>query len=284
MFDPGSNGDGAGGSDAISCCEPEKGDDPGLRCLSFPAVQSALMPKPHGLISEDRLIAGTRTRAWYDKKIYDKAIADYNEAIRLDPQYAAAYNNRGNAWVDKNEYEKAIADFSEAIRLDPQYAIAYNGRATAWYAKGANDKAIADCNEAIRLDPQYALAYNNRGVAWYRKTEYGKAIADYNEAIRLDPKDALAYNGRSWLWATCPDANYRDGKRAIESATKACELTVWEDAYPVGALAAACAEAGDFDAVMKWQTKANGLYSDAGDKKKGESRLKLYQEKKPYHE
>jgi tetratricopeptide (TPR) repeat protein len=225
-----------------------------------------------------------RGLAWHDKKENDKAIADYNEAIRLDPQYAAAYNDRGNAWCGKNEYDKAMADYNEAIRLDPQYALAYNARATAWYAKRANDKAIADCNEAIRLDPQYALAYNNRGVAWYAKTEYDKAMADYNEAIRLDPKEALAYNGRAWLWATCPVAKYRDGKRAVESATTACELTGWKEAYMVGTLAAASAEAGDFGAAMKWQTKANGLYSDADDKKKGESRLKLYQEKKPYHE
>ncbi len=102
--------------------------------------------------------------------------------------------------------------------------------------------------------------------------------------IHLDPKDATAYNCRAWIWGTCPEAEYRDGKKAVESATRACELTEWKDAFPLGTLAAANAEAGDFDAAVKWQTKANGLYVDPADKVKGEERLKLYQEKKPYRE
>ena len=102
-----------------------------------------------------------------------------------------AYNNRGDAWDAKEEYDKAIADYNEAIRLDPKYAVAYNNRGAAWCAKKEYDKAIADYDEAIRLDPKYATAYNDRGGAWYDKEEYDKAIADFDEAIRLDPKYAL---------------------------------------------------------------------------------------------
>ena len=65
---------------------------------------------------------------------------------------------------------------------------------------------------------------------------------------------------------------------------KACELTAWKNAYHVGTLAAAYAEAGEYEAAVHWQTKANALYSAADDRKKGEARLKLYQEKKPYRE
>ena len=68
----------------------------------------------------------------YAKKEYDKAIADYDQAIRLDPKYAAAYHNRGLAWYAKKEYDKAIADYDEAIRLDPKYAVAYDNRGDAW--------------------------------------------------------------------------------------------------------------------------------------------------------
>jgi hypothetical protein len=89
---------------------------------------------------------------------------------------------------------------------------------------------------------------------------------------------------RAWLWATCPDARYRDGKRAVESATRACELSEWKDAVFIDSLAAANAEAGDFEAAVKWQSKANELYPAAEDKKQEEERLKLYREKKPYRE
>jgi len=128
------------------------------------------------------------------------------------------------------------------------------------------------------------LGYAYRGDAWYAKKKYDKAIPDYNEAVRLDPKNTNAYGGRAWLWATCPDAKYRDGKKAVESATTAAELTEWKDAYSLGSLAAARAEAGDFTAAVLSQTKANALYSDAEDKKNGDARLKLYREKKPYRE
>ena len=146
-----------------------------------------------------------RGRAWRDKKDYDKAIADCNEAIRLDPGHARAYYTRGVVWSDKKDYDQAIADYNEAIRLDPGYAHPYNGRGNAWSAKKDYDQAIADYNEAIRLDPGYAHPYNGRGNAWSAKKDYDQAIADYNEAIRLDPGYAHPYNGRGNAWSAKKD-------------------------------------------------------------------------------
>jgi tetratricopeptide (TPR) repeat protein len=227
-----------------------------------------------------------RGDAWRAKREYDKAIADYDQAIRLDPKYATAYNDRGRAWRAKQEYNKAIADYDQAILLNPRDDVAYNNRGLAWYAKQEYDKAIADFSEAIRLDPKYAPSYDNRGRAWKAKRKYDQVIADYDKAIRLDPKYVLAYNGRAWLWATCPDERYRDGKRAIESATRACELTDWKDTLLLDTLAAAYAEAGDFDAAVEWQEKALGLLAKGNEqyRKDFDARLALYRAKKPYHE
>ena len=101
----------------------------------------------------------------FQKGDLDKAIADFTEAIRLDPKYAQAYYNRGYAYW-KGDFDKAIADFTEAIRLDPKYAKAYCSRGICLQDKGDYDKAIADYTEAIRLDPKYAKAYYNRGMAY----------------------------------------------------------------------------------------------------------------------
>ncbi len=74
-----------------------------------------------------------RAMIWqWEKHELDIALADYNEAIRLDPNEASVYNSRGVAWRAKQEYDKAIADYSEAIRLDPTYALAYCNRGFAW--------------------------------------------------------------------------------------------------------------------------------------------------------
>ena len=212
------------------------------------------------------------------------AEADYSEAIRLDPKYAWTYYTRGWAWGNEGEYDRAIADYNEAIRLDPKYASAYYNRGWAWGNKGEYDRAIADYNEAIRLDPKYASAYYNRGRAWNNKGEHDRAIADYNEAIRLDPKYAWTYNSRAWLWATCLDDRYRNGKRAVESATCACKLTKWKEVFPLGTLAAAYAESGDFDAAVKCQEKAQAMYLDDKDREKGLARLELYKAHRPYRE
>jgi tetratricopeptide (TPR) repeat protein len=126
----------------------------------------------------------------------DGAIADYTEAIRLDPGNALAFNNRGSARNQKGDLDGAIADCNEALRLDPQLALALINRGTARMYKGDLDGAIADCNEAIRLDPKNALAYGNRGLPRRRKGDLDGAIADYTEAIRLDPGNARVFNNR----------------------------------------------------------------------------------------
>ena len=223
-----------------------------------------------------------RGNAWGNKKEYDKEIADYNEAIRLNPTNAALYANRGWARANKKEYEMAIADCNEAIRLNPTLADAYDHRGVAWRHKKEYDKAIADHNQVIRLDPKHSDAYTNRALAWNDKREYGKAISDLNEAIRLDPKDEGICDDVAWFLATCPEERYRDGKRAVELATLACELTDWKDADDLGSLAAAYAEVGDFEKAIEFQEKASKLYTDSEDRKKGEDRLSLYKERKPY--
>ena len=118
-------------------------------------------------------------------------------------------------------------------------------------------------------------------VAWEFKGEYDRAIADYNEVIRLDPNLAMAYSNKAWLLATCADAQYRDGAKAVELATKACELTNWQSADCLGALAAAHAESGDFDKAVHWQTKAVDL-APASGKPGYQHSLNLYRAGKPY--
>ena len=148
----------------------------------------------------DRELAAT---AWFSvgyllfqQKKPEDAIAVYDQAIRLKPDYAEAYNNRGIAKRTLERYEDAIADHDQAIRLKPDHAGAYTNRGIAKRTLGRYEDAIADYNQAIRLKPDYTDAYNNRGTAKAELERYEDAIADHDQAIRLDPNDAGAYNDR----------------------------------------------------------------------------------------
>ncbi len=109
------------------------------------------------------------------------------------------------------------------------------------------------------------------------------ALNDLEKAIQVEPQDASAHCNRAWIWATARDDKYRDGKRAVESANKACELTGSTNPKILAVLAAAHAEAGDFKAAVKWQAQAIEL---AGDDESLDlsSRLELYKSGKPYRD
>jgi tetratricopeptide (TPR) repeat protein len=223
-----------------------------------------------------------RGAAYYGKAEYGKAIEDYSEAIRLNPKDEAGFNNRGMAYYEKNEYDKAIESYSAALRLNPNKYEVFSNRGVAYFGTKEYDKAIADFSETIRLSPNDAYAFRMRGLAHNRTRHYDQAIADYNEAIRLDPKNAYAFANLAALLATCPDADRRNGKRAVELATKACELSRLELAPTLVVLAAAYAECGDFEQAVNWQEKAIEL--GIKDKDKAQERLELYRSGKPYRE
>jgi tetratricopeptide (TPR) repeat protein len=129
-----------------------------------------------------------------------KAIEYLDNAIKLQPDYASAYNNRGNAYTDLRQYQRAIEDYNKAILLKPDYAEAYNNRGDAYYGLGQYERAIEDCNKAILLKPDYAPVYSNRGKAYAELGQYYPAIEDFNEAIRLKPDDVNAYNNRGFAY------------------------------------------------------------------------------------
>jgi tetratricopeptide (TPR) repeat protein len=234
-----------------------------------------------------------RAVALQDRGDLEGALADYDEALRLDPSRAAAYLGRGIAWQRKKDYDKAIADFNEALRRDPSYRLeadtqlagAYENRGGARAEKNDWDQAIADFSEAIRLNPNDAGPLNYRGWVWTKKKEYDKAIADYDQAVRLNPADCSALNNAAWLKATCPQQRFRNGREAIELATKANSYLGGEYFAWLDTLAAAHAEAGDFDSAVAVQNKAIEMNPDDKEFVEGaRQRLALYQDHKPYRE
>jgi tetratricopeptide (TPR) repeat protein len=216
---------------------------------------------------------------------YDLAIRDYSEALRREPKDPLTYLNRGRAYRAKKDYDQAIRDYDSAISLDPKWSDAYFHRANVYKAKREYERAVSDYSEAIRLEPEWSDAYFNRARAHQARKAYYQAAGDYSEVLRLDPKDADAYSSLAWLLATCPDDNVRDGKKAVEYARKACELTSWEASYFLATLGAAYAEMRRFDEAIQWQKRA--LQSPRYERVEGEKarqRIRLFEDRRPYRE
>jgi tetratricopeptide (TPR) repeat protein len=194
-----------------------------------------------------------RATAHWAKGQHDRAISDYDEAIRLDPKDAEFFAKRGDAYALKGEYDRAIADFDEAIKLDPKNAVAFRNRGNAYLDKGDYDRAIADLDEAIRLNPKDSIAFHNRGQAYFRKGDYDRAIADFDAMIKLDPKNAYFLQRRGSAYTMKGQHN-----RAIADFDEAIRLNP-EDASFIASRGKAYENSGDYDHAIRDYDQATRL-------------------------
>ena len=161
-----------------------------------------------------------RALSYRNKGEFDRAIADYSEAIRLDPKNTDAYENRALSYRNKGELDRAIADYNELMRLDPKNAAAYANRGDAYRDKGEIDRAIADYSEAIKRDPK-AQYYRIRAIANLYAGGLPRALADFNQASELDPKDPYTA-----LWLDIAGRRSNVPSR-LADATKQIDMTKW---------------------------------------------------------
>ena len=122
-----------------------------------------------------------------------EAILAYDRSIRLKPDLAEAYTNRGNVKLQLGRHVEAIADYDEAIHLKPDDDKAYSNRGVSRTELKRCDDAMVDHDEAIRRNPNNAMAYNNRGITKATLGRLNDAIVDYDKAIHLNQEFADAH-------------------------------------------------------------------------------------------
>ncbi len=220
---------------------------------------------------KNALAYASRGNVRYGLGDYKGAITDYDQTIRIDPKNVMAYNNRGAARSKLGDWKGEIADLGQAIQLNPQLAGAYNGRGFARNELGDKQGAIVDYDQAIRIDPKNVMAYINRGRTRSALGDKQGAIADYDQAIRIDPKDALAYNNRGAVYHELGDK-----QSAITNYEQAIRLD------PKLALAYANRGGARYElrekqgAIADFQ-KAAALFKAQGDEKNYQSVVKWLQ-------
>lgn len=141
-----------------------------------------------------------RGNAYDDKGEFEKALADYNQALKLDPKSSLAYLNRGLAYSLHGDQAQALADYAKVLELDPKNAHAYLDRANIYDNAGKFAQALADYNKAIELQPDYLLAYLNRAIAYDRQNKWKEALADLDKVTALDPDYLDPYIGRAEIY------------------------------------------------------------------------------------
>ncbi|HET6573566.1 MAG TPA: tetratricopeptide repeat protein [Fimbriiglobus sp.] len=238
------------------------------------AVLRAADPDPYRDAVRDAVAGQVRARI--------AELAGRPDALVQPPEFAAAL---GQHPAVTGERERVI--LGAALRSRPGDLSLLMTLGYSYPLKNLRDGAderVRWFQAAVAAHPRNLVAYNNLGNALLAKGDFDGAIASYREAVRLDPMNANTHNALAWLLATGPDG-VRDGRRAVEYAIQACELSKWKKPYFLDTLAAAYAEAGDFDKAMEYQKKALS-FPDFEKKYEAEARrrLDLYAKKTPYRD
>lgn len=213
---------------------------------------------------------------------YDQARADVNRALEIEPNLSEAIQQRSLILAAQGKFAEAIEDMSRLIRAGADNPTIRLQLAYLYVSDHQPRRAIDVLSELLGTDPDHALALRARADAYLSVGQQAEAIADYEKALQQRPEDSAILNNLAWVLATSPDQQLRDGQRAIELATKACELTDFQQAHILSTLAAGYAEVGDYETAVKWSEEAVELGDDLGEQL--EQELESYRQQKPWRE
>jgi tetratricopeptide (TPR) repeat protein len=256
-------------------------------------LKAVELAEPFSPLSDQIIIAGVYNWAFslYSKQDYGHAVLAFSEVIKRasgTKLEAVGYAGRARARYRTKDVASALADYDEALRHNPDpvvAAITRIDRSKIESDRNDLERALDDCAKAIELLPNRDFVYLNRARVLTDSGRYDRALADCDKACAVEPKSPWGHDYCAWIIATCPEGKYRDGKKAVNEATRACELTEWKSPTCLETLAAAAAESGDFEAAAKWQSKAIELLNDDDETKaRFRDRLELFRKRQPYRD
>jgi len=217
---------------------------------------------------------------------YHEAMNHFTASLKHNPDFPDAHVNLGQALLYLQRPDEAETHFAAALRNNPAHADAHRGFAKAMAMRDRRREAIGHLRAALCAKPdlQTHLDY---ALMLYQNGDRPSAISQLRKGAALNPNHPDVLNNLAWLLATSPQVELRDGMEAVRCARRACWLTHFKQARPVGTLGAAYAEAGRFTDAVQAAEKAVDL-ADAG----GETQfamvnrhlLGLYQKGEPFHE
>jgi tetratricopeptide (TPR) repeat protein len=242
-----------------------------------------VLDQAHELESTNTDVLLLRATVYHELEESEKALQDIDIVLSLSPGMPEATRLRAMVLAGEGKFDEAIADM-EKLRQSDATDITDQLRLAMFYSADKNpEKAIELYSKALEQEPENLFALRGRADALLGVGKQAEAIKDYEKAMELVQDDSGILNNLSWVLSTSPDENLRDGKRALELALKACELTEYKQAHILSTLAAAYAELGDFETAIKWSQKAVDIGDDA-QQEALENELESYKAGKPVRE
>ena len=190
----------------------------------------------------------------------------------------------GNAAINAHNYKQAEAAFQTSIREQPTFWPGYYALAGLYFAEHNWSKAIEEATLTLRYDATIAEAELLRAEAYKATGNSNAFLRDINDLIRIRaPRTfADALNARAWFYATWPDDHLRNGAQAVKDAIVACKLTNWKYPNTLDTLAAAYAEAGDFDSATRYEQQALAANARRSLAREYQERVELYKRHQPH--
>lgn len=217
-----------------------------------------------------------------------KAEAVLTTLSMLQPANPDVWNNRGMVRLALDKYPAAVQDFSRALEIQPNHAEALLNRGNILRVRGELEASLADFNLALaqpdKNDPVTPKLYIGRAYTFTALKRYEDVAADFAAAYELGNVVPYVMNEYAWFLATCPVATFRDGERAVTIAEQAILLASEPNVGMLDTLAAAHAEAGDFDRAVRVQEQVLrlGQALPVMMREEWSSRLTLYRKGEAY--
>ncbi len=176
--------------------------DRGQADEAVPLISRAIDSLPQD--AQARYLRGV---AYENLNLEAKALEDYSECLKLNPERTDALNNKAVVLARMERFEEAAAEFTKLLQLNPQDALAFRNRGLCRFDQQQYDLALADYNQAIELAPRAPANWFQRGNVFLEQDLFEQAESDYSQAIELDPDFARAWMNRGV-------ARYQDGRKA----------------------------------------------------------------------
>ena len=243
--------------------------------------------------SEVRVVTSLGKVGWADKADFmpaDKAVDHFTAELKKTPEEAGLYQKRAYAYELQGKFNEALRDMNDTIHHAYNDPFSWNQRAGFYLANGyvkmlaiddlneaiqrrpgsglllANrgyvyamrkdyDNALRDLEDACLYEPHRPASWNNRGLVLFLKGDFNRALADFAVAENMNPHNAHVLLNRARMLATCKEAKYRDGKKAVELAKQALLMEPNPSREFFDALAAAYAETGNFAEALRLQNE-----------------------------